>query len=529
MTWRIVRKDCGQLWLLMTGVTLAQVTNAAIWFTLGPFKEPRGLVTVASLFSVVTLLGMAALVVAVVQQDVVPGVWQDWLVRPIRRGDLLTAKLLFVVLVVQGPALFADLTHGLVAGFGFRDALIAALSRSTVMLLVFELPVFAIAAMTSTLVQVAASLVGMWLVVIAGVFVGILARAGAPPVFAATGMQWMTPAFWSVLACVAAAVTIPLQYFRRATRRSRQVVVGAVLVAPMLSASTWDPAFSVQRWLSSNSAAAVPISMTFDGSLGQETAESRSIPANTLLLPLRVSGLPPESIVMNDRAEARVVDFDGATLFRGRTTPTLGYGDDFEVRTAEGGDVRILQRIVLPAEVYVRVRARAVRLEIDYALTLFRLEASTTIAAVNGDQRSRAFGWCQTKLDADGDEIELGCVTTRAAPTCVSITLEHPVNERRNPPTGSCDPDYTPYSAHLFPDALAQSGFSIPFRDKQRLAKYPVDGSELGGARLMLKSYRPAAHFRRRLVIPDIRLGEWAARRPPPTTNADNRSAEFRR
>jgi hypothetical protein len=98
-------KDCAQLWPLLTIVTVAQLTNAAMWLALGFFREPRGLVTVASLFSGATMLGMAALVVAVVQQDVLPGISQDWLVRPIRRSDLLRAKLTFMVLFVQGPAL----------------------------------------------------------------------------------------------------------------------------------------------------------------------------------------------------------------------------------------------------------------------------------------------------------------------------------------------------------------------------------------------------------------------------------------
>jgi hypothetical protein len=511
MTLRIFRKDCRQLWPLITVVTIAQAANAALWFVLGPFKEPRGLVTVASLFSVATMVGMTALIVAVVQQDVLPGVSQDWLVRPIHRSDLLRAKLLFVVLVVQVPVLLADLAHGLAAGFALRDALSAAVSRSAFMLLVFDMPVIALAAMTTTLVQVAASILVIWLVVVAGIFVGILARAGAPPVFAASGIQWMTPAFWSVLACAAAAATIPLQYLRRATRQSRQIVAGVVLIAPILSWSTWDAAFSVQRWLSSNPAEACSIAIAFDLSAGKEAGEPASISANTVLLPLRVSGLSPESIVMNDRADARIVDRDGVTLFRGRTKPTLGYGDDLSVRTVAGGDVRTHQRIVLPSGVYARVHDRDVRLEVNYSLTLFRMEASVTMAPLNGEGRSGAFGWCKTKLDADGDEITLGCVTAKATPTCVTVTLENPLNRRRNPPTGWCAPDYTPYPAHLYPDALSQFGFGIPFRDHQRLAQYPVDGLQLGQARVVLQSYRPVVHFTRRLVISDIRLGDGSS------------------
>ncbi len=278
--------------------------------------------------------------------------------------------------------LLADFAHGAAAGFAVRDSLTAALSRSISMLLVFDLPVVALAAMTRTLVQVAAGVVGIWLIVMAGVFAGILVRGGTPPPFAASGIQWMTPAFWSLLAFSAAAVTIPLQYFRRATTRARQIVLGAVLLAPMLSFSTWASAFSVQRWLSTNPGIAEPIAIAFDPSLGRSAAEPASTSANAVLLPVRVSGLAPESIVMNDRAVVRLVGRDARTLFRGRTTVTIGYSDDFPVRTTEGGDVRTHQRIVFPSRVYERVLTQPVRLEIDYSLTLFHSEAANTIAAI---------------------------------------------------------------------------------------------------------------------------------------------------
>jgi hypothetical protein len=133
--------------------------------------------------------------------------------------------------------------------------------------------------------------------------------------------------------------------------------------------------------------------------------------------------------------------------------------------------------------------------------------------AVSADQRSAALGWCQTKLDADGDEIELGCVTTRTAPACITITLENPGSGERNPPVGSCDPDYTPFAAHVYPDALSQFAFEIPFRDRRGLTTYPVDGEQIGDARLLVQTYRPAAHFTRRLLIPEIRVGEWVAKK----------------
>jgi hypothetical protein len=509
--WRIVRKDWGQLWPLVVIVAIAQWTNATLWFSLGHFSEPHGLVIFAELFSFLIVLGMAALITATVHQDVLPGVSQDWLVRPIRRGDLLRAKLLFVVVAVHGPMFLADFAHAATTGFTLRGALAAALSRSAFMLLVFDLPVLAIAAITSTIVQVAVALLGIWFVVVTGVFAGILMRGGAPPPFASSGIQWMMPTFWSLLAIVAAAVIVPLQYFRRATTRARRIVGCAVLLAPMLSCSTWNSAFSLQRWLSPDPIAAESIVIAFDPGLGKSAAVAASASPDALLLPIRVSGLKPESIVMKDRADIRLVGPDGTTLFRGRTTVTLGYGVDFSVRTAEGGEARTYQRIMLPGAVYERVRTQRIRVEIDYSLTLFQLEAANAMAAIQGDGRFAAFGWCRTKIDEDGDEVELGCVNTGRAPTCVSLTLENPTHGKRNPADVYCDPDYTPYPVHVYPDAMSQLAYAIRFRDVHGLAKYPVDGSQLADARVLLKSYRPHAHFTRRLVIPEIRLSEWTA------------------
>jgi len=83
-------------------------------------------------------------------------------------------------------------------------------------------------------------------------------------------------------------------------------------------------------------------------------------------------------------------------------------------------------------------------------------------------------------------------------------------NGMRNPENSRAIRIRTLLRAHL-PDSMSQFGGGIKFRDLQGLAKYPVDGSQLGEARVFLRSYRPAAHFTRRLVIPDVRLSDWKA------------------
>jgi len=504
--WRIFRKDCRQLWRLAAIVACAHMTNAALRLVLGPFNQPRGLVTFAEVFSAATLLGMFALIVAAVHEDVLPGASQDWLVRPIRRRDLLAAKLLFVVVVAQGPALLADLAHGIVAGLDVGDAVSAAFSRSTVMLLVFDVPVLGLASITSTLVQVMGSVIGIWLAVMVGVFAGIIARGGAPPPFASSGIQWMTPAYWAILACSAAAVIIPLQYFRRATKQSRGIVVVTVLLAPLLSVSTWIAAFAVQQRLSPRAPVAEPIRLAFAADDGTVSSIPGVTSSRTLLVPVRVSGLPGDSILMNDRTDVRLAGSDGGTLYRGKTTPTLGYGNDFVVRTTDGGDVSTRQQIVLPEQAYQRLRDRPVRMEIDYSLTVFDLTAEATIVARDGDQRMDGFGRCRSQIDADGDEIELGCLQSGRAPTCVSATLESVTPGRQNQTQWSCSPDYSPYHVQLYPDTTSRFTVSVKLPDAGQTNGPAGERSQLDGAFVRVKSYQPAAHFTRRLVVPEIRV-----------------------
>jgi hypothetical protein len=42
-------------------------------------------------------------------------------------------------------------------------------------------------------------------------------------------------------------------------------------------------------------------------------------------------------------------------------------------------------------------------------------------------------------------------------------------------------------------------------------SRRPVDASQIGSAQVLIKSYAVAGHFTTRLVIPSIRLSDWAA------------------
>lgn len=142
MTWHIVRKDLSQLWILVLIAAMAQFANAGLWLALNQFQEPAELVVAAKVFPFIVWIAIALLIVACVHQDRLPGVAQDWLIRPIRRGELLGAKALFLLISVNVPMFLSDFVHAAVAGFGVRQSVNAAVVHGLLALFVLELAIW---------------------------------------------------------------------------------------------------------------------------------------------------------------------------------------------------------------------------------------------------------------------------------------------------------------------------------------------------------------------------------------------------
>ncbi len=515
MVWHIFKKDLKLLWPLVAGVAAVQVMNSAIWFILRTLGGSQMMAEMSALCSIAMFLVMGVLVAIAVQQDAVPGDRQDWLVRPIPRHDLMFAKLLFILVAVHGPLLLVDLALGMVSGFPFWNALSAALSHGVSLLVELSLPVAAIASMTPTLVVLFGGLLTVGLLGFLAILLVGSWYQNHGGIEQNMGIWWVIPTLWSGLALLAVVVTLPLQYFRRATIYSRSIVIGAVLVAPVAMLLPWTPAFSLQQRLSADPVVATGIGVAFNPALGKLVLEpgGRNY-ANSAWLPLQVSGLVPESIVINDRTYVRIISSSGEILYEGltpgQTSAISDIVDNFPVRTAAGGEVRTRQLITLPGKIYDLVRNRPVRMELDYSLTLFRIEGSGTIAALNGNKRMPNIGQCKTRVDGDGDEVETLCLGTGIT-SCISAVLENSISGKRNPPDNYCFPDYNPFARPFMRFPMYRFGLNLSFRDPQGLAKYPVDSSQLADARVALKTYKPVAHFTRHLTIPEIRLGDWEA------------------
>ncbi len=63
------------------------------------------------------VVGMTLLILLTIQQEAPPSFNQDWLVRPIKRRDLLLGKLLTVALLIHGPIIVVHVLQGMAEGF----------------------------------------------------------------------------------------------------------------------------------------------------------------------------------------------------------------------------------------------------------------------------------------------------------------------------------------------------------------------------------------------------------------------------
>src|SRR5262245_58211302 len=143
MIWHILKKDWKLLWRLVVAVAAGHWLVAVVLFKLGHFGDNRTLRSFLSLFEFIAFSGSGFLTVAAVHLDAIHGVRQDWLVRPVKRRDLLLAKFLFVLVMVEGPILAANIVEALADGFPLNQSMGAAASQGAYLLLGYLLPLLA--------------------------------------------------------------------------------------------------------------------------------------------------------------------------------------------------------------------------------------------------------------------------------------------------------------------------------------------------------------------------------------------------
>jgi hypothetical protein len=526
MIWHIFKKDVKLSWRLGAAVALLHWASImAAFMMLTATSGPAALKArnLAGMLIIGGLIAKGFIITAVVHNDAIPGVRQDWLVRPLRRRDLMLAKVLFVLVMVQLPVFLGDVTALVtIRGVSVSSALIAALERFAIQMLVINLPFLAVAAITRNFLEVVS--VAVVLGLSGATVIGLTPNTSPIVPLSRTGLYWIVMLAASIVLVVGGVAVMCLQYFQRRTILAR-IFTGATttlfLFTPFIP---WQPAFAVQRALANDPGANRNLNVSFDPAAGRFRPPAGSLSPDMVVavlrgqademarayLPLRVTGLPADSFVKADHSKVRVIEPNGQV-------DQLDLNLDYWNGPSQGGidsGAPTYPSVEIPGGLYKRIKDQKVRIDIDLWLTLLRSISSNKIPAVDGKQDIAGAGRCRTRINDAETAVTVSCLQAGSVPDCFGYFLENTPTGDRNPRRFSCQ-YYVNLPAAILPISLNTIGGSMPFRDGAGLAKYPVDGSKLRDAQVVVQIYQPQDHFMRTLSIPEIRLAEWAPESAP--------------
>jgi hypothetical protein len=482
MVWHIFRKDVKLFWRMAAGVA---VLNA-----LRPFApEAAGHGGYAAISLLATVLATGLLIAAVVQADALAGLRQDWLVRPIRRTDLLLSKLAFIVLLIQLPIFLTDVAEGLAAGLPFVPVLGAALSRGLFMLIALDLPALAFATLTRNLTEgLAAGLVAALGVML---FLSVTQKPAQGVNF--SGVAWIGFALQMECALCGAVAVACVQYYRRRTVSARWLSAATLAVAIATQFLPFEPAFAIQESLSPKSQETAGVQLTLESGWKWNTAGQANVDVG---LPMRFTGagLNERERVVRDHLAARLVQADGRT----RELPQFrSYGLPFPIGQ------RVYESVLVPRDQMRYLRTHSARLEMDYSLTLERIAAEQTLTVdsdqlVNGPQR------CVTGIDYAAQAVSVRCRAAGRVP-CWHWSVEGPLFQGAyRSGVDGCIADYSPRFGDTFTDPIGSWTYSFPIAP----AGAADERAELTKTRLVVQTWEAVAHFTRHATIPNFHLDE---------------------
>lgn len=511
MVWHIFKKDWKLVWKLFLAVCIIEFLPQIIQVKLGFFGEDPTLEYLLAPLGYIVIAASALLTVAIVQQDSIHSNREDWLTRPVRRSDLLLAKLLFAAVLVQGVVLSADTFLGIATGFSAGPAFSAALAHNFYWLVIVTLPAFMLASITKNMAEaIVAGVLGFCGA--SAILIFAVARGGQEAYIRDTlrvGEAWVARYCSHLLVLLGACVVLGLQYSRRKTTAVRWLAGGLLLLfVAVQQFLPWKVVFAVERQMSKNPAANSSLGLVFDPGSGRFQDPS-GVKASDgakpeAYLPIQVAGLTKDTVLQVDKAEVRVVDASGKVVYRGEEDP-------WQLRRTDTANTAAYQKLVLPGSLYKRFKNTPLRLEFDYSMTLLRVSSTYAVPALHGQLRAPGIGICATETNETGTAVELRCKQAGNSSTCRTAFLEDAETGHRNPEIFAFSPDYSPMLERAEKSPLSSFGVNLPFRDPAGLTHYPVEGAQLTRSNVMVSLFEPEDHFAKHLIIPAITLSEWEA------------------
>jgi len=497
---------------------VAAIQVALEWaiFSGGLFGEDPAATALLKPLTLAWYIGIAALVAATVQQDPIPGVDQDWLIRPIKRGSLLMAKLVFLAVVISVPMFLVNLFDALATGFSLFPTIAAALWKEVFVFACFVVPLMALAALARNAAELVVIGAGLMMAFAASVTLSAFFFGSNWCPTCESGVSWLQHVLQHIGILVGGATILGLQYFRRRTTVARALaLIGAV--ALVFAQLPWSVAFAIQQRVTESNAredisvslvdaphaadsnSAVRVSGASTGRLGQ-TVESwrRRLRASagpvTVEVPVQTDGVASDELLLADRVEVALLDKDGHLLYREDNagaqalmlSPRPGPGP------GESGPVTH-QSFQLPAKGYRKAALAADSSSLRFSLSLMKRVGEYKLAVNDGSLQAPGVGRCATL--ADRNYVYLRCKTIEQTPFCYSAGLVA-ADGTEKPFVLRCVPDYR---RHLpaFMEVMGFYGIDLALRDKNRNS--PEQEYDLANSYVKFTLYGESAHLRKSL------------------------------
>ncbi|MFN7937075.1 MAG: hypothetical protein U0R19_27375 [Bryobacteraceae bacterium] len=446
----IVAKDLrGLRWQVLL-ILILQFAYAALHFRPQTSSGPSIPEIVLSWLIIATHMFFVS---SAVHADAIPGDRQYWLTRPFTRLQLLTAKLLLTLLVIHVPLFLSDCL--ILTGHEFNPLLSLGglLWRQALYFLSATMLMLALSAVTRNLTQFALSAI---VLVAAVVFLPYLNSLNQGFPMSWGGLTWILALINILLATSGAAAVLWLMYIRRRAKAGWAVLATTALLLPFATdLAPFAFAFRIQRQF--HSGADFKPAIEFDASRLRSATNRRLNQQNlTLLIPIRATGLPRNSVVHSDRIQGALRLPTGET----HKLPLRG------IWSSETGNSEDWVFFPINSALFAKYRDTPVSIDLTFYLTSFGNPRGYSMHAKSPEPRRMGeLGRCDSAPDFAG-LISVTCFAPIQLPSRITAQLVNPNTGR--PVTRDVRLqdalNYSPLPTDRFqfnPIAVGRSSFSI--------------------------------------------------------------------
>jgi hypothetical protein len=445
-------------------------------------------------------ISWSLLIVHVVQSENLVGDQQFWVTRPYDWRKLLVAKVLFVLVFINMPLLIVDGLLLADAGFQPLRYIGGLLLIQLLLWMILVLPAAAAAAVTATIAEtvLVALVTGLYIVGF-GWLIAAVPNATIPSVLSLTeGVE----AFVALAAC---AVVVVWQYGRRKTWQSRAVLVSmAVIVLAIGGATPYSAVIAREYPALAESRRPVQLAPESVAKyIHQNPQDARPRKTDlTVSFPLQVSGILPDTLIAIDGIQFTITAPQGPPW----KSDWLRFG---AVLTPNRGRTHV--SVIIPRNVYDRVRFAPVKVHIALALTDYREGNARTVIVTEGDFSVPDLGIC-----VNGTGGNIVCRTALNRPIVIAsidtTTMTCPPSKGRPPmPPGirltseNWDRTSAPAKIGTGPVQL----MNLLFRDwAQTLDSYGFPGA-CPGTPVRFTTPEVAQRFRNEVELDDVYIDDY--------------------